>query len=178
MRSGVVTLQCRTSSARILYQARDAGSELVVIDIAYRTMASKPTGSFPFILRPIRRFALGVGARDSRTEAGKRRTSCEIIPKRRFSSKTACSCVLSDLKFRTYDHQRAKGAKKRRVDPCVVFGTKPAGHCSASVSQKPAMGDVPVIAGHAVKTEMEMIREAVAPWTLEHTYLGSDQRER
>ena len=34
---------------------------------------------------------------------------------------------------------------------------------------KPALGGVAPIEGIAVRTEMEMIREAVEPWTLEHT---------
>ncbi len=54
------------------------------------------------------------------------------------------------------------------VDPYVVWDEASSSAVPLAQATKPALGGV-AHRGIAVRTEMEMILEAVEPWTLEHT---------
>ena len=55
------------------------------------------------------------------------------------------------------------------VDPYVVWDEETSSAVPLAQAVKPALGGVAPIQGIAVRTEMELVREAVEPWTLEHT---------
>ena len=63
--------------AHFFLEARDAGTELVVIDIAYRVMPSKADWFIPVPTAPWRS---ALSTRSS-SRAGKRPTSCAITPR-------------------------------------------------------------------------------------------------
>ena len=149
-------------------EARDAGSELVVIDIAYRTMASKADWFVP--VHPATDGALALGVVREILEQGweatdflRDHTEAPFLIK-----EDGMFLRMSDLGVEPTTTTNAQG-QEEKVDPCVVWDEEAGEAVAHSEAKKPAMGDVPEIAGHAVKTEMEMIREAVATWTLEHT---------
>lgn len=67
--------------AHFFLEARDAGTELVVIDIAYRVMPSKADWFIPVHPGYRRRPGARRYPRDLRAGAGKRPTSCAVTPR-------------------------------------------------------------------------------------------------
>ena len=156
--------------AHFFLEARDAGTELVVIDIAYRVMPSKADWFIP--VHPATDGALALGAIHEIFEQGweatdflRDHTEAPLLIK-----EDGMFLRMSDLGVEpTETATNAQGEESsRRPLRGVGRGELPA-LCPWHRPSKPALGGVAPIQGIAVRTEMELVREAVEPWTLEHT---------
>ena len=155
--------------AHFFLEARDAGTELVVIDIAYRTMASKSDWFIP--VHPATDGALALGAIREIFEQGweatdflRDHTEAPLLIK-----EDGMFLRMSDLGVEPTETTTNAQGQEIPVDPYVVWDEASSSAVPLAQATKPALGGVAPIEGIAVRTEMEMIREAVEPWTLEHT---------
>ena len=155
--------------AHFFLEARDAGTELVVIDIAYRTMASKSDWFIP--VHPATDGALALGAIREIFEQGweatdflRDHTEAPLLIK-----EDGMFLRMSDLGVEPTETTTNAQGQEIPVDPYVVWDEASSSAVPLAQATKPALGGVAPIEGIAVRTEMEMIREAVEPWTPEHT---------
>lgn len=147
-------------------EARDRGAELVVIDIAYRTMAGKADWFVP--VHPATDGVLALGAIHEIFDQGWEDT--EFLRK----CTEAPFLVKDDGKFLRMSEfgvapttaTNAQG-QEVTVDPQVVWDEDTQTAVAYTQATKPALGNVPDINGVHVRTELEMIRESVEPWTVE-----------
>ena len=150
-------------------EARDAGTELVVIDIAYRTMPALSDWFIP--VHPATDGALALGVIHEIFEQGweatdflRDHTEAPLLVK-----EDGMFFRMSDLGVEpTETTVNAKG-EEVPVDPYVVWDEEAGAAVALAEATKPALGGVEPINGIAVRTELDMIREAAEPWTLEHT---------
>ncbi len=149
-------------------EAQDAGAELVVIDIAFRTMPSKADWFIP--VRPATDGALALGAIHEILAQGWEATDfLRDHTEAPFLVKDDGKFLrMSDLGVAPTTTTNAQG-QEVKVDPQVVWDEASGSAVAYSAAVKPALGNVPDINGVHVRTEMDMIREAAEPWTLEHT---------
>lgn len=150
-------------------EAQQAGTELVVIDIAYRTMASKADWFIP--VHPATDGALALGVIHEILEQGWEATDfLRDHTEAPFLVKTDDGKFLrmSDLGVEPTTTTDATG-QEVTVDPQVIWDEATSGPVAYSEATQPAMSGVSEVNGIAVQTEMDMIREAAEPWTLERT---------
>ncbi len=149
-------------------EARDAGSELVVIDIAYRTMASKADWFVP--VHPATDGALALGVvREileqswEATDFLRDHTEAPFLIK-----EDGMFLRMSDLGVEPTTTTNAQG-QEEKVDPCVVWDEESRrGRCSQR-SQEACYGRRSRDCRACRENGDGDDREAVAPWTLEHT---------
>ena len=147
-------------------EARDRGADLIVIDIAYRTMAGKADKFIP--VHPATDGALALGIIHEVLEQGWEATEfLREFTEAPFLIKDDGKFLrMSDLGVAPTTTTDAQG-KETTVDPWVVWDEDTQTAMPYTEATKPALGDVPDINGFHVRTEMDMIREAAEPWTLE-----------
>ena len=155
--------------AHFFLEARDAGTELVVIDIAYRVMPSKADWFIP--VHPATDGALALGAIHEIFEQGweatdflRDHTEAPLLIK-----EDGKFLRMSDLGVEPTETATNAQGEEVPVDPYVVWDEETSSAVPLAQAVKPALGGVAPIQGIAVRTEMELVREAVEPWTLEHT---------
>lgn len=155
--------------AHFFLEARDAGTELVVIDIAYRVMPSKADWFIP--VHPATDGALALGAIHEIFEQGweatdflRGHTEAPLLIK-----EDGKFLRMSDLGVEPTETATNAQGEEVPVDPYVVWDEETSSAVPLAQAVKPALGGVAPIQGIAVRTEMELVREAVEPWTLEHT---------
>lgn len=154
--------------AHFFLEARDNGTELVVIDIAFRTMPSKADWFIP--VHPATDGALALGAIRYILEQGweatdflRDHTEAPYLVK-----EDGMFLRMSDLGVEPTTTTNAQG-QEVTVDPQLVWDEETQAPALPAEAVRPALGNVPEIEGIKVRTEMDMIREAVEPWTLERT---------
>lgn len=155
--------------AHFMLEAQASGTELVVVDISCRTMCAKADWFVP--VHPGTDGALALGTIREIFEQGweatdflRDRTEAPLLVK-----EDGMFLRMSDLGVEpTETTVNAKG-EEVPVDPCVVWDEEAGAAVPLAEAIKPALGGVEPINGIAVRTELDMVREAAEPWTLEHT---------
>lgn len=147
---------------------QEQGKEFIVIDIAYRTMGSKADWFIP--VHPATDGALALGIIHEIFEQGWEKTDfLRDHTEAPFLVKDDGMFLrMSDLGVKPTTTTDEQG-NEVEVDPQVIWDESTNGPVPYSEATKPALTGVPKVNGIAVRTEMDMIREAAEPWTLEHT---------
>ncbi len=143
-------------------EAHDAGAQLVVIDIAFRTMAGKADRFVP--VHPATDGALALGVIHEILEQGweaaefmRDHTEAPFLIK-----DDGKFLRMSDLGVAPTTATNAQG-QQVTVDPQVVWDEASSSAVAYTQAVKPALDNVPDINGIHVRTEMDMIREAAEP---------------
>lgn len=150
-----------------MLEARDAGTELIDIDIAYRTMASKSDWFIP--VHPATDGVLALGVIHEIFEQGweatdflRDHTEAPLLIK-----DDGMFLRMSDLGVEPTETTVNAQGQEVPVDPCVVWDEEAGAAVPLAQATKPALGGVEPINGIAVRTELELIRATVDEWTVE-----------
>lgn len=156
-------------STHFLLEAQQAGTELVVIDIAYRTLASKSDWFVP--VHPATDGALALGVIHEIFEQGWEATEfLRDHTEAPFLIKEDGKFLrMSDLGVEPTETTTNAQGQQVAVDPQVVWDEETSSAVAYTKAVKPALTGVSEVEGIAVRTELDLVREAAEEWTLEHT---------
>ncbi len=152
--------------AHFILEARDRGADLIVIDIAFRTMAGKADKFIP--IHPATDGALALGIIHEILEQGWEATDfLRNYSEAPFLVKDDGNFLrMSDFGVAPTTATDAQG-KEVVVDPQVVWDEDTQTAVAYTRATKPALGNVSEVNGTHVRTVMDMIREAADAWPLE-----------
>ena len=154
--------------AHFVLEERDEGTELTVIDIAYRTMAQKADRFVA--VHPGTDGALALGMCRAMFDNGwvhmdflRDHTEAPFLIK-----EDGKFFKMSDLGVEpTEGPVNPLTGKPTVIDPCIVWDEEAGTHVPYAKAVKPKMENVPAIKGVAVRTEFEVLREYIMGWTVE-----------